>query len=114
MTDVSIAQLAPRQDIYRTPTGAGGKVVIRRSLPLPEQLYNMSGLRKLFLLVALAIVWEVYARYVDNELLFPTFSSTIEPMVTNLANGVLISRVWVSLRILLMGYGLGGIALRRC
>jgi NitT/TauT family transport system permease protein len=111
MTDVSIAQLAPRQDIYRTPTGAGGKVVIRRSLPLPEQLYNMSGLRKLFLLVALAIVWEVYARYVDNELLFPTFSSTIEAMVTNLANGVLISRVWVSLRILLMGYGLGiGIA----
>jgi NitT/TauT family transport system permease protein len=111
MTDVSIAQLAPRQDIYRTPTGAGGKVVIRRSLPLPEQLYNMSGLRKLFLLVVLAIIWEIYARYVDNELLFPTFSSTIEAMVTNIANGVLISRVWVSLRILLMGYGLGiGIA----
>jgi NitT/TauT family transport system permease protein len=111
MTDVSIAQLAPRQDIYRTPTGAGGKVVIRRLLPIAEQLYNMSGLRKLFLLVVLAIIWEVYARYVDNELLFPTFSSTIEAMMTNLANGVLISRVWVSLRILLMGYGLGiGIA----
>jgi NitT/TauT family transport system permease protein len=109
MTDLSIAQLAPRQDIYRaiyrTPTGAGGKVVIA------EQLYNMSGLRKLFLLVVLAIIWEVYARYVDNDLLFPTFSSTIEAMVTNLANGVLINRVWVSLRILLMGYGLGiGIA----
>jgi NitT/TauT family transport system permease protein len=111
MTDVSIARLAPRQDIYRTPTGAGGKVVIRRSLPLSEQLYNMSGLRKLFLLIVLAIIWEIYARYVDNELLFPTFSSTIEAMVTNIANGVLISRVWVSLRILLMGYGLGiGIA----
>ena len=111
MTDASIAQLAPRQDIYRTPTGAGGKVVIRRSLPITEQLYNMSGLRKLFLLVVLAIIWEIYARYVDNELLFPTFSATIEAMVTNIANGVLISRVWVSLRILLMGYGLGiGIA----
>jgi NitT/TauT family transport system permease protein len=111
MTDVSIAQLAPRQDIYRAPTGAGGKVVIRRSLPLPEQLYNMSGLRKLFLLVVFAVIWEIYARYVDNELLFPTFSSTIEAMVTNIANGVLISRVWVSLRILLLGYGLGiGIA----
>jgi NitT/TauT family transport system permease protein len=111
MSDVSIAQLAPRPDIYRTPTGAGGKVVIRRSLPLSEQLYNMSGLRKLFLLVVLAIIWEIYARYVDNELLFPTFSSTIEAMVTNIANGVLINRVWVSLRILLMGYGLGiGIA----
>ena len=111
MTDVSIAQLAPRQDIYRTPTGAGGKIVVQRTLPIAQRLYNMSGLRKLFLLVVLAIIWEAYARYVDNELLFPTFSSTIEAMVTNLANGVLINRVWVSLRILLMGYGLGiGIA----
>jgi len=111
MTDATIAQLAPRQDIYRTPTGAGGKIVVQRALPMAERLYNMSGLRKLFLLVVLAIIWEIYARYVDNELLFPTFSSTIEAMVTNLANGVLINRVWVSLRILLMGYGLGiGIA----
>ncbi|HVX75643.1 MAG TPA: ABC transporter permease [Bradyrhizobium sp.] len=111
MTDLSMAQLAPRQDIYRTPTGAGGKVVIRRSLPIAERLYNISGLRKLFLLIVLAIIWEVYARYVDNELLFPTFSSTVEAMVTNIANGVLFNRVWVSLRILLMGYGLGiGIA----
>ncbi len=111
MTDITIAQLAPRQDIYRTPTGAGGKVVVQRTLPIAQRLYNVSGLRKLFLLVVLAIIWEVYARYVDNDLLFPTFSSTIEAMVTNLANGVLINRVWVSLRILLMGYGLGiGIA----
>ena len=111
MADISIAQLAPRQDIYRTPTGAGGKVVVRRSLPIAERLYNMSGLRKLFLLIVLTMVWEIYARYVDNELLFPDFSSTIEAMVTNIANGVLPSRVWVSLRILLMGYGLGiGIA----
>ena len=103
MTDLSMAQLAPRQDIYRTPTGAGGKVVIRLSLPIAERLYKISGLRKLFLLIVLAIIWEVYARYVDNELLFPTFSSTVEAMVTNIANGVLFNRVWVSLRILLMG-----------
>ena len=111
MTEISMGQLAPREDIYRTPTGTGGKVVIRRSLPLVERLYGISGLRKLFLLIVLALIWEIYARYVDNELLFPTFSSTIEAMVTNFANGVLLNRIWVSLRILLMGYGLGiGIA----
>ena len=111
MTDVSI----PNSRRARTSTARRLAPAARswssRSLPLRERLYNMSGLRKLFLLVVLAIIWEIYARYVDNELLFPTFSSTIEAMVTNLANGVLISRVWVSLRILLMGYGLGiGIA----
>jgi NitT/TauT family transport system permease protein len=107
MVDTSISSLAPRPDIYRTPTGAGGRVVVQRTLPMNERLYNMSGLRKAFLLIALAVAWEVYARYVDNELLFPTFSATIEAMVTNVANGVLLERIWVSLRILLMGYGLG-------
>jgi NitT/TauT family transport system permease protein len=107
MVDNLISRLAPRPDIYRTSTGAGGGLVVQRSLPVGERLYNMPGLRKVFLLIALAVVWESYARYVDNDLLFPTFSATIEAMVTNVANGVLLERIWVSLRILLMGYGLG-------
>jgi NitT/TauT family transport system permease protein len=107
MVDSLISRLAPRPDIYRTPTGASGGLVVQRSLPVGERLYNMPGLRKVFLLIALAVVWESYARYVDNDLLFPTFSATIEAMVTNVANGVLLERIWVSLRILLMGYGLG-------
>src|SRR5271163_790189 len=106
MVDTAIPRLAPRPDIHRTRTGASGTVV-QRSLPLGERLYNISGLRKAFLLIALAVAWEGYARYVDNDLLFPTFSATIEAMATNIANGVLFARIWVSLRILLMGYGLG-------
>jgi NitT/TauT family transport system permease protein len=107
MVDNLISRLAPRPDIYRTPTGAGDGLVVQRSLPVGERLYNMPGLRKVLLLIGLAVVWESYARYVDNDLLFPTFSATIEAMVTNVANGVLLERIWVSLRILLMGYGLG-------
>jgi NitT/TauT family transport system permease protein len=107
MVDISIPRLAPRPDILRTPTGAGGGIIVQRSLSIGERLYNMSGLRKAFLLIAIAMVWEAYARYVDNDLLFPTFSATIEAMATNIANGVLFERIWVSLRILLMGYGLG-------
>ena len=106
MADTLLPSLAPRPDIRRTPTGGSG-LVVRRSLPLGERLYNMSGLRKVFLLIALAVIWEVYARWVDNELLFPTFTATIQAMLTNIANGVLPARVWVSLRILLMGYGVG-------
>jgi NitT/TauT family transport system permease protein len=107
MADTSTVQLAARPDIYRTPTGADGKIVVQRTLPLAERLYNASGLRKILLLIALAAVWEVYARYVDNELLFPTFSATIEAVAANIANGTLFSRIWVSLSVLLMGYGLG-------
>jgi NitT/TauT family transport system permease protein len=67
----------------------------------------MSGLRKVFLLIVLAVIWEAYARWVDNELLFPTLTATIQAMLTNITNGVLPARIWVSLRILLMGYGVG-------
>ena len=106
MADTLLPSLAPRPDIRGTPAGGSG-LVVQRSLPLGERLYNMSGLRKVFLLIALALIWEAYARWVDNELLFPTFTATIQAMLTNVANGGLPARVWVSLRILLMGYGVG-------
>jgi NitT/TauT family transport system permease protein len=106
MADTLLPSLAPRPDIRRTPVGGSG-LVVQRTLPLSERLYNMSGLRKVFLLIVLAVIWEAYARWVDNELLFPTFTATIQAMLTNIANGVLPARIWVSLRILLMGYGLG-------
>jgi NitT/TauT family transport system permease protein len=106
MADTLLPSLAPRPDIRPTPTGGSG-LVVQRSLPLGERLYNMSGLRKVFLLIVLAVIWEAYARWVDNDLLFPTFTATIQAMLTNIANGVLPARVWVSLRILLIGYGVG-------
>jgi NitT/TauT family transport system permease protein len=63
--------------------------------------------RKGFLLILLALAWELYTRHLANPLLFPTFSATIEAFTRDIENGVLIDRTLLSLQLLLMGYGAG-------
>ena len=64
-------------------------------------------MRKLFILVTLAAVWEIYARLLNNPLLFPTFSSTIEAFVQGILGGGLLGKAWTSIKVLLMGYSAG-------
>ena len=63
--------------------------------------------RKALLLVVLAIVWEIYARTLDNELLFPTFSATSAALVASIASGELPRAVWHTLTLLIEGYAAG-------
>ncbi len=81
-----------------------GQPEVERQLPLTERLWNSGALRKTLFLIVLALVWELYARYLDNPLLFPTLSETLEAARDQIANGVLPARAWTSIRILLMGY----------
>ena len=62
---------------------------------------------KLTLLALLALAWESYARWLNNPLLLPTFTSTVTAFVDAIANGVLPGRALTSLRVLLAGYALG-------
>ncbi|UTD27989.1 ABC transporter permease [Bradyrhizobium sp. WD16] len=72
-----------------------------------QRLYRIGGLRKALILVALALIWEAYGRWLGNALLFPTFTATLEAFWDNIANGVLPLRVMLSLQTLLVGYGVG-------
>jgi NitT/TauT family transport system permease protein len=63
--------------------------------------------RKGLLLVVLAVVWEIYARTLDNALLFPTFSATIAALGTGIASGELPRAVLHTLTLLLEGYVAG-------
>jgi len=81
-----------------------GQPEAERRLPLSERLWNSGTLRKTLFLIALALVWELYARFLDNPLLFPTLSETLEAARDQIANGVLPARAWTSLRVLLIGY----------
>ena len=47
------------------------------------------------------------ARWLDNPLLFPTFGVTLAALWDGLASGELEARSWVSLSVLLVGYGAG-------
>ena len=97
----------PRPEIVREQTAAHGRTVVEKPLSVPELLYNQGWLRKLLILAVLALIWEAYGRYLDNDLLFPTFTATVAAFARGVADGTLPARAWGSIKVLLIGYGLG-------
>jgi len=84
--------------------------VVQKPLSTFERLYNMGAVRKTAIVLLLAIIWEAAGRYLHNDLLFPTFSAAVEALLHSLINGSLVIKIWASLKVLLMGYGLGILA----
>jgi NitT/TauT family transport system permease protein len=80
---------------------------VERQLSIAERLWNNAALRKGLILVVLAVIWEAYARHLDNVLLFPTLTDTLKALYDHLIDGSLLDRVWTSLRVLLIGYAAG-------
>ncbi|ANL49125.1 nitrate/sulfonate/bicarbonate ABC transporter permease protein (plasmid) [Rhizobium phaseoli] len=80
---------------------------VEQRLSAFETLWGVGALRKTLLILTLAMVWQVYASYLDNPLLFPTLSDTIVTLVDRFADGTLPARIWTTLQILFMGYALG-------
>ena len=98
---------AQRPEIVRDPVAAGALGVVEAPLSLGERIAHIGAVRKLALLVALALLWEGYARWLNNPLLVPTFSSTLEAFARGIAGGELVGKAATSLRVLLIGYALG-------
>ncbi len=90
-----------------TDTGFG---VVEKPLSTFEKLADNSILRKIVVLVVLALIWEAYATWQNNPLLFPTFIATVDALVTGLIDGRLIAATWSSIAVLLKGY-LAGLAI---
>jgi NitT/TauT family transport system permease protein len=97
----------PRQDFVRETLVSADAPVVELPLSWWERLANSPVARKIFILVLLALVWEAYARWLDNPLLFPTLGVTLAALWDGLASGELLERSWVSLSVLLIGYGAG-------
>ena len=102
MTDVTL-----RPEIYREPMSQEKFGIVEKPLTLFERLYNQNWLRKLLVLIVIAVCWETYARWLDNELLVPTFSATVRALVHGIASGVILTRAALSIKVLLMGFSAG-------
>jgi NitT/TauT family transport system permease protein len=81
--------------------------VVQKPLSTMERVYNQVWLRKLVILAVLALIWEAYGRFLNNDLLFPTFSATVRAFFDAILSGVLPARAWSSIKVLLMGYACG-------
>jgi len=98
--------MSERPEIVREIVTTGLDVV-EQPLSSWQKLAGHAALRKGALLVAFALVWEGYARWLDNPLLFPTFGATVAALVKSLASGEIPAAAWYTIKLLLKGYAAG-------
>lgn len=83
---------------------------VERALPWTARLWAQGWVRKSVILVVLALIWEVTARWQNNELLLPTFIATAQALIEGIRSGELVDKVAISLSVLLQGYAIGVLA----
>ena len=81
--------------------------VVEQPLSARERLVGNVVVRKLLILMLLGLLWEVYARWVNNPLVLPTFWVTLESFAGKILSGELLLKAGVSLQLLLKGYAIG-------
>ena len=96
-----------RPEIERDLVDSGVIGDIERPLGLIERVVNNESFQRFVILFVLIALWEAYARWLDNSLLFPTFTETVQTFWHDLRSGVLINRTITSLRTLALGYACG-------
>ncbi|CAN5555570.1 ABC transporter permease [soil metagenome] len=100
----------PIRPEYEHRLEAFNEIPVERALPLATRIWAQGWLRKGIILAVLAVLWELAARWQDNDLLLSTFSATARALVDGVASGELVQKVGISLSVLLQGY-IGGVLL---
>jgi NitT/TauT family transport system permease protein len=98
----------PQRPEYLRDVVAGGDIgVVQQPLTLGQKLANQAWLRKAFILLVIAVAWQAYALWLNNPLLVPTFTATLEAFQAGMIGGDLPQKVVNSVVLLLKGYALG-------
>ena len=72
-----------------------------------RKLWDSGTFRKTLLLGVLVVVWELFARSLNNPLLFPTFSATAGALFKSVASGEIPGAAATTLMLLFKGYTAG-------
>ncbi len=96
-----------RAEYERTDIGDAKLEDVQRKLPLSETLWNSSAFRKTLILLALAIIWQIYGVWLDNPMIFPTLTDTLSALWANIVNGTIPTRLIATLKVLVVGYVIG-------
>jgi NitT/TauT family transport system permease protein len=108
MAEASAMRVPPVRAEFENKTLDAAQIgEVARPLSAWERVTNIDWVRRIMILVVLAVAWEVYARYLNNGLMFPTFTETVQALWDASVHGPLLDRVFTSIKVLLMGYGAG-------
>jgi NitT/TauT family transport system permease protein len=98
----------PLRPEYLRDVVAGEDIgVVQQPLTVWQRLANQSWLRKAFILFVIAAAWEIYARWLNNPLLVPTVTATLDAFAAGMVGGDLLQKVANSVLLLLKGYAIG-------
>jgi NitT/TauT family transport system permease protein len=78
-----------------------------RPLGLIERIWEITTVRRLVVLAVLGGLWQGYAMFLGNSLLFPSLTDTVAAFWEAMVRGPLLERTLTSIRVLLIGYSLG-------
>ncbi|MCC7048888.1 MAG: ABC transporter permease [Alphaproteobacteria bacterium] len=98
----------PEYELSPSDAGVIGEIV--RPLSAWELISNQTWVRRIAILAVLCAAWQLYAQWVNNPLMFPTFYDVMLAWWDSAFHGPLFDRTFTSIRVLLIGYA-SGIAL---
>ncbi len=105
MAESRSALLPPlRPEVEHASLESGQIGEVQRPLSTWERIVNVDWVRRIAILVVLAVAWELYGRHLQNPLMVPTFSDTVTALWDATAHGALLERIYTTLRVLLIGY----------
>jgi NitT/TauT family transport system permease protein len=96
-----------RAEFERAVADTGHVGEVERPLSVWERITNLTAVRRAFILALIAAAWELYARYLGNPLMFPTFADTAAALFTAVGREQLGAMALVSVMVLLKGYTIG-------
>ncbi|MDR2054307.1 MAG: ABC transporter permease subunit [Desulfovibrio sp.] len=91
-------------------TRAGSLPDLRVHLSVLERLWQVAMVRKGCIVLLLALIWQVYATLLDNDLMFPAFDAALLALCEAVVRGELLRAVSASLRVLAAAYVIGVVA----
>jgi NitT/TauT family transport system permease protein len=108
MTNIDIKLSPPiRQEMVRTVTAPASLGDVARPLSIAEKIINNTAVRRGIIILVIAVVWEAYAQWLQNPLLFPALSQTVIALWTGFISGEIPSRLLITLETLIFGYAIG-------
>jgi len=99
--------ISERVEFERVPSDIGSVRALEAPFTFGAWLADNIVFRRGLVLVGIALIWQLYALWLNNSLLFPTFTETVRVFAEGLISGALSSRILTSVRVLLIGYAAG-------